>query len=574
MISLALTSYCHHNRTIPFCSIGLSTDGRHLLGPAELRSCGARCSGRGDAADGGTTRLWRAAPRPSPCRHRSTRCLRPRPRPSRPPHRSLASHGALPPGVRRPAAQGRDEEADPRRGAARRRRLRGAHGLALVDGGPVPGDHRQRLPAGRQGDGVASHLGLRHSGGGRRQPARPRRRRHRHDRRPRRPHPGRGCPGGAGEGPRAARRLQGCRDPAGRHRGLRPGRHRQRRGRPRLLDPGSQALRRPPHLGRRHVAARPADRCRPAPAPGDARQGPGGPRCRAEAGPHLRGAGRQRRRRHRVGAGQARWGRAEPRLHDRAGAGRRRRGRPLGAGRPDGAGRHGAPDRRADGPRHLPRRQLQGDAARRHGGRPARGVHRGRLRRPRVPRHRRQLLARHGRAVRPAAARERHRQLHQGGAARAGEDPPRHGRPDARPPAAGPVGRGHRRDARRRAGRAAPSSAWPRHAERGASPCIQTPKGLAAPVARRRGGDPGRLHGHPGHPDHQFVAQRHRGRARRLLGRGELDLHRLPDGRDHRHPADGLARLDLRAAGATSPSTRACSSASRSPARCRRACRR
>ena len=60
--------------------------------------------------------------------------------------------------------------------------------------------------------------------------------------------------------------------------------------------------------------------------------------------------------------------------------------------------------------------------------------------------------------------------------------------------------------------------------------------------------DPGRLHGHSGHPDHQFVAERHRGRARRLVGRGKLDLDRLPDGRDHRDPADRLARVHLRPA--------------------------
>ncbi len=67
-------------------------------------------------------------------------------------------------------------------------------------------------------------------------------------------------------------------------------------------------------------------------------------------------------------------------------------------------------------------------------------------------------------------------------------------------------------------------------------------------MAGRRGRDPRRLYGHSRHPDHQLVAERHRGRARRLVRRRQLDFHGLSHGRDHRDPADGLARLDLRVA--------------------------
>ncbi len=71
---------------------------------------------------------------------------------------------------------------------------------------------------------------------------------------------------------------------------------------------------------------------------------------------------------------------------------------------------------------------------------------------------------------------------------------------------------------------------------------------LAHRLARRGGGDPRRLHCYSRHPDHQLLALRHPGRARRLAGGRQLDFDRLSHGGDHRHSADRLARVDLRAA--------------------------
>ena len=53
---------------------------------------------------------------------------------------------------------------------------------------------------------------------------------------------------------------------------------------------------------------------------------------------------------------------------------------------------------------------------------------------------------------------------------------------------------------------------------------------------RRR--DDRRLHGGAEHPDHQRLAAGYRGRHRHRRRRRRLDLHRLSDRRDHRHPAD------------------------------------
>ena len=69
-----------------------------------------------------------------------------------------------------------------------------------------------------------------------------------------------------------------------------------------------------------------------------------------------------------------------------------------------------------------------------------------------LQRHDRQFRPRHGLAVRPAAARERDRQLHQDRAACSGAHPPRYRRSDARRAAAWPVRHGQRRYARLRRG--------------------------------------------------------------------------------------------------------------------------
>ena len=84
-----------------------------------------------------------------------------------------------------------------------------------------------------------------------------------------------------------------------------------------------------------------------------------------------------------------------------------------------------ASDRRRAAAQHLGDRELQGDPDDRRSGRPA-GPDRGR-RLPRSQAHRPcgQLVAWDWKHLRAAAARQRHRQLHQSGAARSGEDRPR-----------------------------------------------------------------------------------------------------------------------------------------------------
>ena len=109
-------------------------------------------------------------------------------------------------------------------------------------------------------------------------------------------------------------------------------------------------------------------------------------------------------------------------------AGRRRRRQPHAARRPVCAGGHAA-DGGGAAVGGLHRRQLQGDAARRRSSRPA-GRDRGRhLSRRDLQRPRRQHRAGERPGIRAAAARQRHRQLHQGRAAHSGED---RARPDER----------------------------------------------------------------------------------------------------------------------------------------------
>ena len=134
---------------------------------------------------------------------------------------------------RRAAAQGA-REARPRRRAARRPRRWRPLRLDVVDGRPLPGDHRQRLPAGRQGHGGAAHLGRRRGRDGGRQPGRstPATSVATIDDRDARI----GVEGARAElakAQRPARRLRGCRRAATGHHRVQPGRRRQCRGRPR-----------------------------------------------------------------------------------------------------------------------------------------------------------------------------------------------------------------------------------------------------------------------------------------------------------------------------------------------------
>src|SRR5262249_10430266 len=95
------------------------------------------------------------------------------------------------------------------------------------------------------------------------------------------------------------------------------------------------------------------------------------------------------------------------------------------------AGRHAADGRGADGG-SLHRRQLQGDAADRRASRPAGDAVGGHLPGRHLQRARRQHRSRQRPGVRPAAARQRHRQLHQDRAAHPGEDRARCGQPARR----------------------------------------------------------------------------------------------------------------------------------------------
>ena len=142
---------------------------------------------------------------------------------------------------------------------------------------------------------------------------------------------------------------------------------------------------------RRQVTVKEAEIERAAASP---EPGPGRPGLRGAAAPAHRGP-RARRRGHRE--------------EERGG----------GAGGADGP----APARHRAAPRGLGARQLQGDPARaREAGHARRGRDR-HLPGPGLPRHRGLAQRGHRGALLAAAARERHRQLGQGRAARAGEDP-------------------------------------------------------------------------------------------------------------------------------------------------------
>ena len=146
-------------------------------------------------------------------------------------------------------------------------------------------------------------------------------------------------------------------------------------------------------------------------------------------------------------------GRAQSRLHHHHRADRRRGRQPHAAHRPVRAGRH-AIDVAGAGDRRLHHRELQGDPAH-----PRREGPDGRRRGRHVPRPGRARPCRQPRAgqrpgIRAAAARQRHRQLHQGGAAHPREDRARRRRADR-------AAAGHVRD--------------PDHRDQGAQHDIATP---------------------------------------------------------------------------------------------------
>ena len=160
-----------------------------------------------------------------------------------------------------------------------------------------------------------------------------------------------------------------------------------------------------------------AHRRRPGRDPARHRQ----PRLRAQAGRPAQGRDRPGQRGAGARRGRAEPGRTQSRLHHHRRPDRRHRRQPHAAHRPVRAGRH-AIDVGGAGERRLCRRELQGNPAHRR----ARGPG-GRYRRRHVPRPGRARPCRQHRArqrpgIRAAAAGQRHRQFHQGGAAHPGQD--------------------------------------------------------------------------------------------------------------------------------------------------------
>ena len=153
--------------------------------------------------------------------------------------------------------------------------------------------------------------------------------------------------------------------------------------------------------------------------------------------------------------------------------------------------------------------------------------------------------------IRPAAARQRDRQLHQGRAARPGEDRARPGRQRSpatlRPGMSVVADHQHQAVARHgRGGRALsraprPERSWSCRAHRRPRIPAARRRPWTRPACRPGSRSPRagrRLHGDPQYPDHQCLAARHRGRHRHRRRQRRLDLDLLSHRRDHRHPAD------------------------------------
>ena len=142
------------------------------------------------------------------------------------------------------------------------------------------------------------------------------------------------------------------------------------------------------------------------------------------------------------------------------------------------------------------------------------------------------------RGVRAAAARQRHRQLHQDRAAHPGED---HASIRTIRSSAGCVRacRSSRRSIRVRTHDR--RLTWP------TSP-LQGNRPSRCDLDRRRRRHHRRLHGGAEHPDHQRLPALYRGRHRHRRRQRRLGDHRLPDRRDHRHPDDRFPQPGVLAA--------------------------
>ena len=243
----------------------------------------------------------------------------------------------------------------------------------------------------------------------------------------------------------------------------------------------------------------------------------------AAAPGHTRARGRRRSARE-ADAGGARAGGAEPRAHDDQGADRRHRqpqdvevGQVVQPGQPLMA--------LVSLTDVWVVAELQGNAARGHAHRPDGDVEVDALGGREVQGARRQPGRRHRRQVQPAAAGERHRQLREGRAARAGEDRARAGPGSGSPAAPGHVG------VRRRS-------------TRSNTHVVRAPD--RQPVDRRRRRDVRDLHGGPRHDGRQRVAAAHR---RQPVGddrRIDVGAHVVPRRQRDRPAADRLARHPLR----------------------------
>src|SRR4051795_11941248 len=313
------------------------------------------------------------------------------------------------------------------RGCRRLRRLLLAHGS-------LHAEHRRRLRPGRLHDRGAQGLGLRRPGAGRGQPAGEGRPDPGTDRRPRLQDRARPGALGGGERPGGHRQHrrpdQPAADPDRPGAGLARVRPRRARLRPagpaalRHAEPGGLRFRAAVAAGRRDLP--PEDRGRAG------RRGGGGGVAEADRGAAQPAPEGRDRARAQPGGRAA--GRAEPGLHDDIRPGRRGGGPAQPAGRPVRPGRDPA-DGGGAAAVGLRGRELQGDAAHpraaRRGGR-GRDRH---LPRRRAEGARRQPGPGQRADLRPPAARQRHRQLHQGCPAHPRQDRARR-RPEARRPAA------------------------------------------------------------------------------------------------------------------------------------------
>ena len=137
-------------------------------------------------------------------------------------------------------------------------------------------------------------------------------------------------------------------------------------------------------------------------------------------------------------------------------------------------------------------------------------------------------------------------EFHQDRPARAGEDPLRAGQHPgfSLPDFPGPLGGDGRQPRYRRAAVSRPGGEGRPIADRHGR-LIPRRSSLAEEMARALRRDARGVHGRARHPDHEFVAQGHRGRDRLLHRRRLVDLDRVSGGRDRDHRRERHSRIDF-----------------------------